>query len=107
MEGALGAGRNGGITMNAAATEQLGEIVEQFIRTEQDKAGRVFGYIVGLREVLSTGECYAWVQRAVEIKHDFKDFGPRQRSKKFPSVAAARAWGFATAKARAAERRKN
>ena len=91
--------------MSAAVTEQMGEIVEQFIRTEQDKAGRVFGYIVGLREVLSTGECYAWVQRAIEVKHGFKDFGPRQRSKKFPSVAAARSWAFATAKERAASRK--
>lgn len=106
MEGALGADRNGVMAMSAA-TEQMGEIVEQFVRAEQDKAGRVFGYVVGLREVLSTGECYAWVQRAVEVKHGFKDFGPRQRSKKFPSVSAARAWGFATAKQRAAARRKN
>jgi len=81
-------------------TEQLGEAIEVFTRTNVDSKGRVFGYIVGLRKVLNTNECYAWVQRGVETKEGFKDFGVVQRSKKFPSYQSAKNWAYSTQKER-------
>jgi len=80
--------------------ETLAESFETFIRTGIDK-GRVFGYVVGLREVLNSGECYAWVQKSVETRDGWKDFGPYQRSRKFPSLAAAKSWAYQTARERA------
>lgn len=82
-------------------TETLADSFETFIRTNIDSKGRVFGYVVGLREVVGTGEYYAWVQRAVETKKGFEDFGVSQRSKKFRNLQEAKSWAYRTAKERA------
>ena len=82
------------------ANETLAESFETFVRTNIDN-GRVMGYVIGLREVIETNECYAWVQRSVETKDGWKDYGVVQRSRKFPTTAAARAWAYSTAKERA------
>ena len=87
-----------------ANNEQLGEIFEQFLPSDTDSKGRSFGYVVGLREILESGECYAWVQRAIQTEDGFEDFGRSQPSKKFPSLQAAKAWAFSTARERAAAR---
>lgn len=84
--------------------ETFGETFEQFVRTDVDAKGRVFGFIVGLRDVvadnefLKAGQCCAWVQRGIETDTGlgFKDFGAVQRSKPFPSKEAAKAWIKAT-----------
>lgn len=84
--------------------ETFGETFEQFVRTDVDAKGRVFGFIVGLRDVvadnefLKAGQCCAWVQRGIETDMGlgFKDFGVVQRSKPFPSREAAKAWAKAT-----------
>lgn len=82
--------------------EIFGETFEQFVRTDVDAKGRVFGFIVGLRNViadnefLKAGQCCAWVQRGIQTKDGFKDFGSQQRSKVFPSRDAAKAWAKAT-----------
>lgn len=81
--------------------ETLADSFETFIRTNVDSKGKVFGYVVGLREVVGTGECYAWVQRSVETKDGFKDFGVFQRSKKFRNLQEAKSWAYRTAKDRA------
>lgn len=81
-------------------TQEMGEMFETFIRAGQDSKGRVVGYIVGLREVIETGEFYAWVQKAIELKDGFKDFGVSQRSRKFENLNYAKAWAYAEAKKR-------
>lgn len=82
----------------------MGEVFETFIPAHRDEKGRTFGYVVGLRQDLDTSECYAWVQKAVQTSDGgWKDWGATQRSKKFPSHAAAKAWAYATAKERAAK----
>lgn len=80
--------------------EQLDDAFETFIRTGIDSKGRTVGYVVGLREVLTTGECYAWVQYSVSAEDGWKDFGPVQRSRKFATLEAAKTWAYATAKER-------
>lgn len=82
--------------------ETLGESFETFIPSNTDKKGRVFGYVVGIREVIGSDECYAWVQRSVKTSDGFTDFGVSQRSKKFASLAQAKVWAYRTAKERAA-----
>lgn len=82
---------------------KLGDMFETFKPTMVDAKGRVFGYVIGLREVLDTGECFAWVQKSVKTTDGWKDFGVVQPSKRFPSVAAASAWAYATAKERASK----
>lgn len=87
--------------MQATDYSHLGEIFETFLPTNTDSKGRVFGYVVGLREILATGEHYAWVQRSIRTADGWKNYGSFQRSKKFPSLAAARTWAYATANERA------
>ena len=82
--------------------EHFAEAFESFIPASKDTKGRVFGYVVGLREVIGSGECYAWVQKSVLTSEGWKDWGATQRSKKFPSLAAAKFWAYSTARARAA-----
>jgi len=83
--------------------EILAESFESFIPSNTDKKGRVMGFVVGLREVENTGECYAWVQRSVKTSEGFADFGVPQRSRKFPSLESAKAWAYGEAKERAAK----
>jgi len=95
-------------------SELLGESYEQFYRSDVDSKGRVFGFIFGLRNVVSDGElygvkvkagqCYAWVQRGIETKLGFEDFGVKQRSKLFDSREGARSWAHRVAKERCAKR---
>lgn len=91
--------------------KELGEIFETFVSANKfDEKGREIGFIVGLRD--NGEDFYAWVQKARrEVKTrngvrlspgDAYDFGPRQRSKKFPSHAAAKAWAYGTARERIA-----
>ena len=92
----------------------LGETYEQFMRSDVDSKGRVFGFIVGLRDVVKDGEhygvkvkagqCYAWVQRGLEIKQGFEGFGATQRSKLFGTKEDAKRWAYGTAKERCAKR---
>ncbi len=81
-------------------TEILGELFESFTPTDT-KDGKTFGFTVVLREVTNTGECYARVQRAVQTKESFKDYGVFQRSRKFPSLKEAKSWAYKTAQERA------
>lgn len=84
--------------------ETLGEAIQTFERTNEEKGtGRVFGYIFGIRPVVGSREVYAWLQRGVADKSgDFKDYGVSQRSRKFDTLAQARAWQRAQFKKRAA-----
>ena len=90
--------------------EIFGQTYEQFIRSDVDSKGRVFGFIVGLRDVvkdsefLKAGQCCAWVQRGIETKDGFKDFGACQRSKVFRNKEEAKRWAYGTAKERASKR---
>lgn len=79
---------------------KFGDMFETFQPTTIDADGRVFGYVVGLREVLDTGEYFAWVQKSIKTVDGWKDWGRSQPSKRFPSLAAASAWAYATAKKR-------
>lgn len=83
-------------------TEVFDDAFETFIPTNS-KDGRVFGYVVGLREVLNTGKCYAWVQRSIQTKQGFEDFGTRQRSRRFDSLQCAKKWAYAEAESRASK----
>jgi len=100
-----------------ANSEILGETFECFMRSDEDSKGRVFGFIVGLRAVVAdgviygksvkAGQCYAWVQRGIEVRNDgFKDFGATQRSKLFTSKEEAKRWAYSTAKERIQKRSK-
>lgn len=84
--------------------ETLGEAIQTFERTNEEKGtGRVFGYIFGIRPVVGSREVYAWLQRGVADKRgDFKDYGVSQRSRKFETLAQARAWQRAQFKKRTA-----
>lgn len=73
---------------------------ETFLPQGIDSKGRKIGYVVGLRET-DEGQCYAWVQKSISTKDSWKDFGPVQRSKLFPSLDSAKAWAYKTAKDRA------
>lgn len=80
----------------------LKEPFETFIPQGKDSKGRIVGYVVGLRESADDAQCYAWVQRSIKTADGWKDFGAPQRSKLFPTLEAAKAWAYATAKERAA-----
>jgi hypothetical protein len=72
--------------------ETLGEIYEEF-NPVSEKGARVFGYCFGFRPVVAGGAgVYAWCQYSTQSVDGFADFGKRQPSQKFESVAAARAW---------------
>lgn len=74
---------------------------ETFVSANKlDEKGRVIGWIVGLNE--AEGKFYAWVQKARQDKKGWRDFGPFQRSKEFPSMESARAWAYGEAKRRIA-----
>ncbi len=73
--------------------EVFGDMFEEFRKTNQDKNGKVFGYILGFREIVGSCEVYAWVQRGVSKSNgEFKNYGPVQRSIKFNNIESARAW---------------
>ena len=86
--------------------KELGESFETFVSAGKfDEKGREIGFIVGLRD--NGEDFYAWVQKArrevitrngVRIAPgEARDFGPFQRSKKFASKDAARAWAYRAA----------
>ena len=80
----------------------MSEIFETFMRSGKvDSKGRHIGYIVGLREM--DDGVYAWVQNGRSTPNDFIDFGVRQRSRRFDSMAQATKWAYATAKQRIAK----
>lgn len=82
--------------------EQMHEAIETFAHGYKAPDGHIYGWVVGLKEVIGTGECYAWVQKARRNKSGgWQDFGVCQRSKKFTSVALANTWAFAEAAKRA------
>ena len=65
-----------------------------------DSKGREIGYIVG---TANNGiEFAAWVQNGRKDNKGFKDFGVRQRSKRFNDQDSATAWAYRTAKERIA-----
>lgn len=81
--------------------EELDGPLEVF-QTTHVKNGRVFGYVVGLLQVIGSPKCYAWVQKSYRTGNgEWKDWGARQRSRPFPTMEAARDWAYATAKYRA------
>lgn len=82
--------------------EIYGETFEHFEASNRDEKGRVFGYVVGLRENVTTGKWSAWVQRSIKTKDGFKDFGVAQRSREFDSLSQAKTWAYSTRKERAA-----
>lgn len=78
------------------------EAFETFLRSgKRDSKGRHIGYIVGLREMADG--VYAWVQNARSTATGFADFGTVQRSRRFETIDAARAWAYRTAKERIAK----
>lgn len=86
---------------------ELQEPVEVFLPAGVDDKGRTFGWLVGLREAADRSCCYAWVQKVIVGKdREIKDWGVRQRSKKFDSLAEARAWAYRVARERKARERK-
>ena len=88
---------------NTPSRDDLGECFEHYFETGiKDSAGRPVLYIRGHREV-KDGRCYAWVQNARRVNGKVKEFGVTQRSKLFPSNAAAIAWTMKTASERAAK----
>ena len=82
---------------------KFGDMFETFKPTMLDAKGRVVGYVVGLREVVDTGECFAWVQKSIKTADGWKDFGRSQPSKRFPNFAQASAWAYSTANERASK----
>jgi hypothetical protein len=85
--------------MNTLSVE-LDETFETFLRLGIDKKGRVVGYVVGLRPAINSPICYAWVQKSIETKDGWKNYGVAQRSKMFKTVAEANRWAYQTAKER-------
>ena len=60
--------------------ETYGELYQEFKPTDIDNKGRVFGYIFAVRDVLVDGVVTGvatWVQRGIQTKHDFKEFGTK------------------------------
>ena len=83
----------------------LSEPFETFIPSDIDCQGRQLGYAVAFREDLDSGECWAWVQRSMQTAPcEWKDWGARQRPRKFPSLVQARTWAYDAAKKRASKR---
>jgi hypothetical protein len=72
-----------------------GEPFETFHRSGKvDAKGRQIGFLVGFN---TNGVVWAaWVQAARAKGNDLGDFGPRQKSREFPTESAARAWAKAT-----------
>lgn len=94
------------MTSETNTTPAFGEALETFLPTGKlDVAGRHIGFIVGLND--NGVDFHAWVQNARSAKGfpfaDMKDFGVRQRSKRFGSQVEATAWAYRTAKERTAK----
>jgi len=63
--------------------ETYGEVYQEFKATDVTKAGRVFGYIFAVRDVLVDGVVTGvatWVQRGVQTKFGFDEFGTRSNA---------------------------
>lgn len=74
--------------------ETYGELYQEFKSTDVDRKGRVFGYIFAVRDVLLDGAVVGvatWTQRAVQTKHGFDEFGPKNsKTQRLPDIKAAR-----------------
>jgi hypothetical protein len=60
--------------------ETYGEVYQEFKPTDVTKAGRVFGYIFAVRDVMVDGVVTGvatWVQRGVQTKFGFDEFGTK------------------------------
>lgn len=75
------------------------ESIEVFERAYTDERGRVFGWVVGLRP--THDGWVAWVQKAVQTKDGWEEFGRSQPGRHFNTLAIAKAWAYATSKERA------
>lgn len=83
-------------------SNEYGEIFEAYVRSGRyDSKSREIGYVVGLRD--NGADFRAWVQNARRVNGEWAEFGVQQRSKSFPSQAAATAWAYATANDRIAK----
>lgn len=83
-------------------TNEYGEITESYLRSGRyDSKGREIGYIVGFRD--NGSDFRAYVQNARRVNGEWTEFGAAQRSKSFPTQAAATAWAYATAQQRIAK----
>lgn len=75
--------------------ETYGEVYQEFKATDVDGKGRVFGYIFAVRDVMVNGvvvEVATWVQRGVQTKLGFDEFGARNsKTHRVNDVKAARA----------------
>lgn len=63
--------------------ETYGEVYQEFKATDVNRAGRVFGYIFAVRDVMVDGVVVGvatWVQRGVQTKFGFDEFGARNSS---------------------------
>jgi hypothetical protein len=81
---------------------QFGEPLETYLTARKfDSKGREIGFAVGLND--NGTDFHAWVQCVRRVKGEWRDFGTRQRSKKFSSQAAATRWAYSTARERIAK----
>jgi hypothetical protein len=75
--------------------ETYGEVYQEFKATDVSKTGRVFGYIFAVRDVMVNGVVTGvatWVQRGVQTKFGFEEFGASNSSvDRVADVKAARA----------------
>ena len=75
--------------------ETYGEVYQEFKPTDVTKAGRVFGYIFAVRDVLVDGVVTGvatWVQRGVQTKQGFDEFGTKNSTTdRVADIKAARA----------------
>lgn len=74
--------------------ETYGELYQEFKATDVDSKGRVFGYIFAVRDVMVDGVVTGvatWVQRGVQTKFGFEEFGTRNsKTHRVNDVKAAR-----------------
>lgn len=75
--------------------ETYGELYQEFKATDVDAKGRVFGYIFAVRDVMVNGvvtEVATWVQRGIQTKFGFEEFGTRNsKTHRVNDTKAARA----------------
>lgn len=72
---------------------------EAYIRSgRRDSKDREIGYIIGTND---NGTVFAaWVQNARRVDGEWKEFGVRQRSKRFKTQADATRWAYQVANER-------
>jgi hypothetical protein len=80
-------------------TNNYSELFQTFLGAGvYDGKAREIGYVVAFCD--NGTDFRAYVQNARNVKHDFKEFGVRQRSKSFTSQTKANTWAYRTAKVR-------